>query len=289
MKKAIVVIIICMWTLTTFSQDNYPLIQENKTWNILAVTLVGPFPWNTSYSTLTYEFFGDTTIDSQTYLKLYESNKENPLNWNLWGYMREENKKVWLKFVPESPEILMYDFNAMAGDTLLVGLQGQYNVPLVVDSIGLIEINGTDRIKYHLSFYDYTETWIDGIGSSSGMCYSGTSTITGGWYELLCMSENEELMYQNPDYESCYLVTKVNEIDNPKFQIYPNPTKDQLTIRNIYNEKIESITLSNANGQVIKHFNSKNTQFDISDISSGIYFLKIGFDKGESIQKVIIE
>ncbi len=288
MKKTIILIIISTWTLTTFSQDYYPLIQENRTWNVISVALVGPYPWDTTYSTLTYEFFGDTTIDSHTYLKLYESNEENPTNWNLWCYMRDDNKKIWYRRDSDDDEILMYDFTANQGDTLSVGLQAPYE-PLIVDSIGVVEINDTERIIYYLSNYEYSETWIDGIGSNKGICWSGSALIVGGWYRFLCMSENGELIYMNPNYESCYLITEINEINNPIIQIYPNPSKEFIRIENNQNAEIKSITLININGQITKQFDSKKTYLDISEITSGLYILKISYENVVLTEKVIIE
>ena len=288
MKKTIILIIISTWTLTTFSQDYYPLIQENRTWNVISVALVGPYPWDTTYSTLTYKFFGDTTIDSHTYLKLYESNEENPTNWNLWCYMRDDNKKIWYRRDSDDDEILMYDFTANQGDTLSVGLQAPYE-PLIVDSIGVVEINDTERIIYYLSNYEYSETWIDGIGSNKGICWSGSALIVGGWYRFLCMSENGELIYMNPNYESCYLITEINEIKNPIIQIYPNPSKEFIRIENNQNAEIKSITLININGQITKQFDSKKTYLDISEITSGLYILKISYENVVLTEKVIIE
>ncbi len=275
----------------TFSQNYYPLIEENRTWNVISVALVGPYPWDTTYSTFTYEFTGDTTIDSHTYLKLYESNEEFPTNWNLWCFMREDDdKRIWYRRESDDEEMLMYDFSVEEGDSVLIGLFEP--VYLYVDSINEITINQTDRKKYWLScktMPEYSETWIEGIGSNKGICWGGSVYIVGGWYWFLCMSENEELVYMNPNYESCYLITGISEIDKPIIQIYPNPVKSLLKIENNKNIEIESISLTNINGQIIRQFDTRKTQLDISEIASGLYFLKISYENGKLIEKVIIE
>ncbi len=275
----------------TFSQNYYPLIEENRTWNVISVVLVGPYPWDTTYSTFTYEFTGDTTIDSHTYLKLYESNEEFPTNWNLWCFMREDDdKRIWYRRESDDEEMLMYDFSVEEGDSVLIGLFEP--VYLYVDSINEITINQTDRKKYWLScktMPEYSETWIEGIGSNKGICWGGSVYIVGGWYWFLCMSENEELVYMNPNYESCYLITGISEIDKPIIQIYPNPVKSLLKIENNKNIEIESISLTNINGQIIRQFDTRKTQLDISEIASGLYFLKISYENGKLIEKVIIE
>ena len=274
----------------SFSQDYYPLIEENRTWNVISVALVGPTSWDTTYSTLTYEFSGDTIIDSHTYLKLNKSNEEFPSNWNLCWYMREDNeKKIWGRTKSDNDEMLMYDFSVESGDSVLVGFDPVY---LFVDSITELVLSQTVRKKYWLScksMPEYSETWIEGIGSSKGICWSGSAMVVGGWYYALCMSENGDIIYKNPNYESCYLITGISEIDRQIIQIYPNPAKDLLRIENNNNIEINSISLTNINGQIIKKFDPNNTQLDISEISSGLYLLKLSYKNGEFTKKIIIE
>lgn len=73
------------------------------------------------------------------------------------------------------------------------------------------------------------------------------------------------------------------------FNIFPIPARDILRIENIKNIEIESIFVTNINGQIIKQFDARNTQLDISDISSGLYFLKISYENGVLTEKIIIE
>jgi len=290
MKKIIVIILFSILTTMTFSQDYYPLIEENRTWNVISVILTGPYPGDTSFSTLTYKFFGDTIIDSKAYLKLYRSSEENPLNWTLDCFMRENETKVWLKGISQEDEILMYDFSLEVGDSISDYTGTTY---LIIDSIGYQTIGQDERIKYYLSSIEmpdyYNETWIDGIGSSKGICFSGTVLFVGGWTWFLCLSENGELTYMNPNYNSCYLTTETNEIQFPVIDIFPNPTKEILFIQNRNSLNIKSITISNINGLTIKRFNTNTSELDISELSSGLYFLNISSDSGIITKKVIIE
>ena len=112
----------------------------------------------------------------------------------------------------------------------------------------------------------------------------------GGRSCLLCMSELGELVYMNPNYNICYLTsTLIMESDKSLFRVYPNPTKDILNIENIENVDIESISILNITGQVIKYFDPTETRLDISNVNSSIVFLKISSKKGDIIEKIIIE
>ncbi len=291
MKKILISILFASLISMSFGQNYYPLLQENRTWNVISVELVGPDFWDTTYSTSTYQFFGDTTINAHSYQSLYESSEEVPLNWNLWCFMREDSsKRVWGRRESSTEEMLMYDFSAEVGDSVLVGLVAP--VYLYVDSISEININQTNRKKYWLScktMPEYSETWIEGVGSNKGICWSGSANLVGGWNRFLCMSDTGELIYSNPNYESCYLVTDITENNKPIINIYPNPAKGTLIIQNKENVKIKSISILDLNERILKQFDINQTRLNISGISSGIYLLKISYKNGELLEKVIIE
>lgn len=57
---------------------------------------------------------------------------------------------------------------------------------------------------------------------------------------------------------------------NIEMKVYPNPTSGLVHISDVSN--VDSITISNVNGQVVKSFGAQNT-IDISDLTAGIYIL----------------
>ena len=81
----------------------------------------------------------------------------------------------------------------------------------------------------------------------------------------------------------------ISEDDKIDFGLYPNPAKDVVTIKSANN--ITSIDVLNINGQLIstKKINSKNYQLSVSNLSSGIYFIKVHFNNTKTVKKIIIE
>lgn len=74
-----------------------------------------------------------------------------------------------------------------------------------------------------------------------------------------------------------------------KFNLYPNPTKDNVNI-NYSNEIIvKKVSLYNNIGVLVKQFNTPRKQFDISNVPSGLYILEIEYNKGSSSYKIIKE
>ena len=72
-----------------------------------------------------------------------------------------------------------------------------------------------------------------------------------------------------------------------QFKIYPNPTKESLTIALKQGLELQNINLYNNLGQFIS--TSKTLTVDTSNLTSGAYFLEIETNKGKASKKLIIE
>jgi hypothetical protein len=86
-------------------------------------------------------------------------------------------------------------------------------------------------------------------------------------------------------------VLGTNSYSDIIFSVSPNPTKDIVNVSNT-SVLINSIEVTDLNGRVVKTVNSidaSNAQVNISDLSSGVYMMKIVSDQGISTKKVIKE
>jgi hypothetical protein len=208
MKSIILLIMGALLTTYLCSQNYFPLIEEDKEWSVLnEVFHIPPYP--SFYTTQNFKVIGDTNINSLFFNKLFTSNEQVPTSWNLSYLIREDtNKRIWLRGLSNEDEFLLYDFSVVQGDSIQVG----YFEPIYlhVDSISSIMINSSLRKQYWMSYNgltDYQETWIEGLGSDKGIIWSGSALLIGGWTYLLCVHEDDELIYMNPDYNVCYLLT----------------------------------------------------------------------------------
>lgn len=78
-----------------------------------------------------------------------------------------------------------------------------------------------------------------------------------------------------------------NEFETKKIALYPNPSNSTVTLTT--KEEIKSISIIDAIGKTVKEFSeitTKEFNFDVSDLSSGIYILKL---KDGSSKKLIIK
>ena len=300
--KRSTVAILCMFCLVlqvNAQNDRYhPLVQEGRTWSVLE--RYGQMPWEWKFTTTQMAFFGDTIISDIPYKKMYVTTKEFPQfpqDWTLQNFMREdENKKVWYKMINSGMEELYYDFSLEIGDTLPENLGRTTHIEtVIVEDITYKTIqNGEVHKVWHLSYISgYKESWIEGIGSTIGVLEPVTADLVGLYNELLCVHENEELIYNENTLQGiCYKSgsTGIKDYDKNQIYIYPNPTKNELVIDN-GQLRIDSVELFDVLGRKLQ-FKIVNLQseivIDISEITDGIYFIKIASSKGEIIKKVLI-
>lgn len=80
-----------------------------------------------------------------------------------------------------------------------------------------------------------------------------------------------------------------NDFSATKLLVYPNPSKDIVNISNSLNTVVNTIEIADLNGRIVKsqNINANNGQVSISDLSSGVYMMKITSDKGTATKKII--
>ena len=101
----------------------------------------------------------------------------------------------------------------------------------------------------------------------------GTQRIFGGRIDIGAY-ENKTMIYNN-----FYTIT-----ENNKIEIFPNPTKGQITIES---KDIEKVEIYNTSGVLIK--SSTTNKIDIREQAKGEYFVKIITKEGAITKKIILE
>lgn len=84
--------------------------------------------------------------------------------------------------------------------------------------------------------------------------------------------------------------TSINDLMKADdFKVYPNPFNYFITIKNNSpsSQKIKGIEILSINGAILKCFNSNFDQLNITDLTPGIYFLKVNADNKSHLIKVV--
>lgn len=293
--------------LNIFAQTEFSrnIVDTTKQWNIVEYGLIGA-------QTMAYRIMNeDTIINNKTYNRIQRSFAYTPMlqEWNEWqgmGWIREEDNKVFI--FPEEyydepiskdiqEEYLLYDFSLQTGDSVNLYREGRFlltdyrdngMMPFYVVSTDSIEIGSIKCKRLFLSRDKNrntpSEIWIEGIGSNTGFLES-----TCSYYEhlrnLLCVKQNEEVMYYNGD-NTCYIYVSIDDIDNTNAKIYPTLVKDNIYVVSDNNKPMD-ISFVNISGHIVKTIRTKGSkEIDISSLPSGIYNVIINNTHSQKIIKL---
>lgn len=131
-----------------------------------------------------------------------------------------------------------------------------------------LEIIDTNVLEGETYYY-----WVDVAMDNSGLYNSG-----------IVINENRTIT------TPITLGIETNDIFNA-LNVYPNPTKNLLTIKS--EQQLIGITIYDINGRLLKTISLKNnireTEIDIRELTHGIYFLKVQTELGTQTKKIIKE
>ena len=120
---------------------------------------------------------------------------------------------------------------------------------------------------------------------------TGTATIKVKGYNEICgdgeFSEGFDI--------ACSICTGINEkADLTGIQIFPNPSSGRITISFDNNVGITELSVMNLLNKVVfsdklETMTGKTLNIDLSDLSKGVYFIKLKTDRQEETRKIIIQ
>lgn len=240
--------------------------------------VMGEYIWSPPHPQGTYEelhYQGeDVGINGMEYHTIYVQGQ----GLLLGAYRNEDNQVYYCKWNGSAynDEVLLYDYDLEEGDFF----NDLDDHPMIVTNVSTITDNhGVQRKKIEFSFMgleNETEFWIEGVGSSKGFVNSCDYTPTGDGaiFHLLCYHVGDDLIYVNPEYNTCDITEiEENNAEN-SVSIYPNPANNTINILNNNNLSISKIEILDLLGRtVISTVNHE--AIDISGLPEGQYFVKI--------------
>jgi hypothetical protein len=233
----------------------------------------------------------DTIINSNTYAKVYQSSYYN-LDITYKGGLRENNSSQ-VFFIPKDSinELLLADYNLNVGDTAL-HVYREFSWPpdtlIVTYKDSNLVANRYIR-KLQLS---NGGVWVEGIGRYSGLFDMEGSSVSGST-SLLCMDHNDTMWYEsNFTPGPCDSLMGIKEkIEINTIIISPNPAHNQITI-SLNEFKVQSAELKvfDIMGQQVmeEKIYSPVSTFNFQ-LSSGVYFVKVGEGQKIAVQKLVIQ
>ena len=286
-----------------FCQVYHPLPDSNAVWTV-GVNLMGLPPINGNFQK--YIFSGDTVINYCNYKKISVKKFHNYsfIDSHYMGAIRENNYN-WL-FIPryDNTEFLLYNFNTTVGDSVTVyAYKDLYNFEqglsptqfklgvFLIDSI-LIGNNYRKRITLK-DHNNYTERWIQGIGSTDGLFYACSHFCFDCGNLLLCIKQNDSILYYNNYYfDACNDDLDIEDKQNTnEINVYPTIINngDKIFIKCNENQNLSLNVFDNLGRVILKKniFSNQNNSVDIPFTGIFIYNI-ISEDKIIKTGKILI-
>ncbi|PWH85377.1 T9SS type A sorting domain-containing protein [Brumimicrobium oceani] len=150
--------------------------------------------------------------------------------------------------------------------------------------------NKTDSIDFYLADYrfpdnndDYiVDTWetvdLSGFTNTNFLTFSFSSSDVGG----IGVNTPQYFAMDNFVYES---TVGVDTYERADFAMYPNPAESTLNVEGVTGD----YKIFNSNGSIVKEFNNFNVStIDISDLTPGIYLVKVSTASTFGTRKLIV-
>ncbi len=238
------------------------------------------------------------TIDSKKYYETY-INYDYSSTSDLVGYFREDTTvgRAWFKGKNDSIEQLVMDLMLKIGDTVWIDTDYSYSsngyeiVSDVYYSNGR-KIIGT-KINFGGGYISDSLSFIEGVGPNASILFmiefaTGNDINFQLGYGVCEKYAGDNIVYERDpiNHECYYNGTHSIDADGATLQIYPIPAYDQLYISSNF-LSIERAYIYNIDGSFMESLsiNSNTHTIDISEYTSGLYFIKMG----NSITKFIKE
>ena len=323
--KRILLIVACIIAITTTSKAQDSVVYKSvlgdsiAEWYVLETFSNGGSGKTRSYTIATE----DTVILSDTIYNTYRCNDEifyscsgfqgipgDFRNYDKYIRESEDRSKLYFRTSLSNTEILLMDLNLEVGDTVdtetWIWDGVSYNdTAIVVDSIYYHNDMKHIRTNYYVSmrplggilYYD-TLQFIEGIGPNFGITYIPSVMLAEEYYSyrytLICYYRDGIHEYNriaDPGIQHCeltWIYDGIDEADDSKASLYPNPTKDKVFITNLVAEE-HYIKVVSQMGIEVKTITAYGTEIeiDLKELPNGVYNIVIVNSNGLTSKKII--
>jgi hypothetical protein len=241
------------------------------------------------------ESISDTIINGKTCRKIHGNCSCGFMTID--NFMYYDSSKIFMYNFTTNNFHILYDFSAGIGESwTVVPPNAADSFQVIVDSVNSRVINS---ITYNIqnirnvnfgSLWDFSGEVAGGVGNIS-FCFFPQYSFADPWSgDIRCFDDTYTIKkFDTIPCDTTIVYTSLVETVSEKHLIFfPNPVANSLTIETISKSLIEIL---NIEGRVLKELTTNETQtiIDLSNLSSGIYFIKAKTDKGITVKKFIKE
>ena len=169
----------------------------------------------------------------------------------------------------------LYQIKIVNGNLIATLLSN--NIPPIIDGVGWMTVENTNDTVFYM------------FGGINSISTTGDTTFTNNFYRY--NQTTQQIQQYDTLQQTWGGILSINEAEfdkNINLQIYPNPATSEISLAIPNNESIVSIKIYNQNGQLVKQIFKPNTEkINISDLKTGIYFIRTDTDTNRYLSKMI--
>lgn len=299
MKHLLILLIAIIFSLQLQAQNYLPMAVDSSYWLLSDNYNCGNFGVIFDERRVDYYLYGDTTISSINYKKVYRRTGYKAFcgdtippsysPFQLYGVIRDDtlNKKVYAILFqnlngtpcPINQEFMLYDFDLQVGDSIKTNdwcLLGSNAEITQIQQTNIYSINTTE---YWVSFYNSNPylSFYQGIGYGPfDLMFQNVNAGGLGLYQYCRGGCDIALGLGNKTFLSTEIA------------IYPNPNNGIFNIALPTVKDEIQVSIYNLSGQQIKNITLKDKGIiDISKQPNGVYFVKVIHQHKVITQKII--
>ena len=201
-----------------------------------------------------------------------------------WDYLVNPNRVKLLKVFKALNELKQNyevfsttDFNFdLAGTGKRIRLNNSNENAVVIGNFGVEDITLNPGFQHTGTWYDYFTGEIISVNDVNNQFL-----LSPGEYRIYT-----DFQLPTPDLSATMHIGIEEDLTDITFLLYPNPTKDQISINS--NERIISVEVFNLNGKNIIQKQNAIQTIDLSQINPGIYLIKVETENKTFSRKIII-
>ena len=150
-------------------------------------------------------------------------------------------------------------------------------IPPMIGGVGWVSLENTNDTVFYM------------FGGINSISTTGDTTFTNNFYRY--NQTTQQIQQYDTLQQTWGGILSINEAEfdkNINLQIYPNPATSEISLAIPNNESIVSIKIYNQNGQLVKQIFKPNAEkINISDLKTGIYFIRTDTDTNRYLSKMI--
>lgn len=300
MKIFKIIIVFCFLYINGFSQNFAPI---NAEWHYSAQN-GGLAPPESEYyhyvvtKDTIYEGISCRKIERTYYRYQGDSVIQEPI------FVYENNDTVFYYNNSFNDFKPIYIFNISVNDTIELYVPdttysyGDTTFQLIVDSIEMVTIDSELLKKIYThglnSYYfnNHGSAYIEKLGGLDWF-FPRNLLISESDGPLRCYSDSS--IFVNFSAVECdyRLISKIDNINELAFNIYPNPASSKLTLAITNNQlRINNIEILDITGQKVQSIKLKGQSnrytINVENLPTGIYFVKVQTERGTVVKKLIV-